>query len=50
MGDEHYRLLSITFSLDSKQALDVGRVHVEFKSIEEKDKPSLMISDEKIAR
>lgn len=46
MGDEHCGRLS---SLGSKQTLAEGRVRGEFKSLEENIKPSLMISDEKIA-
>lgn len=49
MGDDHYGRLSISCSLGSKQTLAAGRVHGEFKSLEENIKPSLMISDEKIA-
>ena len=49
MGEEHYGRLSIACSLGSKQTRAAGRVHGEFKSLEENIKPSLMISDEKIA-
>lgn len=49
MGDEHYGCLSIARRLGSKQTWAAGRVHGEFKSLEENIKPSLMISDEKIA-
>lgn len=49
MGDEHYGCLSIACCLGSKQTSAAGRVHGEFKSLEENIKPSLMISDEKIA-
>lgn len=45
MGDEHYRCLNIACSLGSKQTLAAGRVHGEFKSLDEKFKLSLMISD-----
>lgn len=48
MGDEHCGCLCIACSLGSKQTLAVGRVHGEFKSLEENIKPSLMLSDEKI--
>lgn len=49
MGDEHDGCLSSAYSLGSKQTLAAGRVHGEFKSLEENIKPSLMIWDEKIA-
>lgn len=49
MGDEHHGRLSSACSLGSKQTWAAGRVHVEFKSLEENIKPSLMIADEKIA-
>lgn len=49
MGDEHHGYLSIACSLGSKQTLAAGRVHGEFKSLEDNMEPSLMISDEKIA-
>lgn len=49
MGDEHYGCLGITCRLGSKQTWAAGGVHGEFKSLEENIKPSLMISDEKIA-
>lgn len=43
MGDEHDGCLSSAYSLGSKQTLAAGRVHGEFKSLEENIKPSLMI-------
>lgn len=44
IGDEHYWCLSTVCRLGSKQTRAV--VHVEFKSLDEKFKPSLMISKE----
>lgn len=49
MGDERYGCLGIARHLGSKQTWAAGRVHGEFKSLEENIKPSLMISDEEIA-
>lgn len=48
MRDQCYGCLSIAGSLASKQSLAAGRVHGEFKSLEDNVEPSLMISDEKI--
>lgn len=42
-------VLTLYAVLGSKQTSAAGRVHGEFKSLEENIKPSLMISDEEIA-